>query len=194
MIGLIATVKTQAMTERGSRFVEIIAVIGVDDDDGVLVETVFFECLKNAFDAVIELARAAIVEGGNLLGVGGRELVPFVFEVGAADEFIDVKVHGCFVFSLVERIGKHAVVGLHGAIGEMIAGVENVAVKRLAGGGHGGDFFLDARGDDFWCDELSERLDLGKNAIADGVIEIERDYKVREDHGLTHVDLKAIEG
>ena len=193
VIGLVAAVKAQTVAEGGSWLVEIIAVIGVDDDDGVLVEPMFFERLENAFDAVVELARAAIVEGGDLLRISRAELVPFIFEIGAADEFIDVEVYGCFVFPLVVRIGKHAVVGLYGAIGEVIAGEENVAIKSLASGCHGADFFLDARGDNFWGDELRKGLDLGENTIADRVIEVEWDYKVGEDDGLAHVDLKAIE-
>lgn len=58
----------------------------------------FFQGIEQLLHAVIELPRAAIVERGNLPRVRWCEFVPFIFEIGAADEFIDIEVHRCFVF------------------------------------------------------------------------------------------------
>lgn len=61
VIGLIATVKAEAVAECGTRFVEVVAMIRVDDDNGPLIESVFLECVEHALHAIIELSCAAIV-------------------------------------------------------------------------------------------------------------------------------------
>ena len=117
VVGLITAVKAQSVAERGTGLVEIIAVIRADNDDGAIGQTVFFQCRQDLGHTDIDLTRAAIVERGNLPSIRVLQLVPLVFQIGAADEFIDIKIHRSFVFPLIGWIGKHAVVGFDRAVG-----------------------------------------------------------------------------
>lgn len=77
VVCLAGTVEGEAVTEGDVWLVEVVAVIGVDDDDGAVGEVLFFEGRENFLHAVVEFAGAAVVEGANLGDVLGGKRVPF---------------------------------------------------------------------------------------------------------------------
>ncbi len=153
---MIGTIECEAMAERDARFVEIVAMIGGDDDDGFTVELVAFECCQNLGNAVVELAGASVVERADLVDLCGRQGFPFGFEVGAADELVDIEVDTVAVGSSISGVGEHADIRFGAAVRQVVAGKEHMPEKWFALGCHAFEPLLDALGDDLWCHELGE--------------------------------------
>ncbi len=131
VIRLEAAVECKPVAEGDAFFVEVVAVIRSDEDDGVFGKAFAFECVENFPDVVVKLAGAAVVKVADLADFLFREGFPFVLEIGAADEGIDVEIDSIFVWSGVVRIGEHGGVWLGVAIREMVAGVEDVPEEWL---------------------------------------------------------------
>lgn len=65
-VGLEAAVEGESVAEGDAGFVEVVAVVGGDDDDGVVAEAVLFEGVEDFGDAGVEEAGGAVVEGADL--------------------------------------------------------------------------------------------------------------------------------
>ena len=168
-------------------------MVGGDDDDGVVLELVACECGEDFCHAIVELTGATVVERADLIDLRRRQGFPFRFEVGAADELIDVEVDAIAVGAAVGGIGEHAHIGFGAAVGQVIAGIEHMPEERFALRCHICEALFDAFGDHLRRDELRERFQLRENAIAEGVVEIEWHHEMGHHHRLAHVDLEVVE-
>ncbi len=158
VVGLAAAIEGEAVAEGDAGFVEVIAMVGGDDDDGVVREAVALDGGEDFADAIVEFAGASVIERADLGDFLGWQGLPFRFEVGAADEGIDVEVHAVAVAALIGGIREHADIGFRAAVGEMVAGIEDVPEERFVLLGGGLQAPLDALGDDLGGDELGEGL------------------------------------
>lgn len=166
----------------------------MDDDNGPLIESVFFERIEHALHAVVELPRAAIVKRRNLRGIGWAELLPLILQVRAANEGIDIEIDRMTMLAAIAGVGKHLMIRRLRAIRKVIARIKSKREKRLFFLSHRGEMFFQSVGDDIRRDELSERFDLREKLIAEGVVKIKWHDEMSHDDSLAHVNLKIVEG
>ena len=76
-VGVVGAVEGEAVAERDAVFVEIVAMVGGDDDDGVVLELVACECGEDFCHAIVELAGAAVVERADLIDLRRWQGFPF---------------------------------------------------------------------------------------------------------------------
>ena len=168
-------------------------MIRSDDDDGIMGQSIFLDRCENPAHAGVKLAGAAVVKRADLLHFLGRQGFPFGFQIGAADERIDVEINRGLIGAPIFRIAKHATIRLLGPIGKVVARVENVPKKRLPLVGGIGQSVLDPLRHHFRCHKFRERTELGENLISQCVIEVEGYLEMGHHHRLAHVNLEAVE-
>ena len=105
-------------------------MIAGDDDNRVVLQPVALERRQHPAHASVELPGAAVVERADLGYLGRRQGVPFGFQVGAADEGIDIEIHAIFVAAAVGGVAEEAAIWFLAAIRQMVTGKKHMPEKR----------------------------------------------------------------